>query len=537
MEDNSVEKEFKSLFIKYIFHIIIFTFIFMTHIIIYRAIYWDKNIIKLLFFYFSMIQIIYILIPIISFVLIKLNHFNSKIEGFKIIGKVFLVISIIIGIFFSLIIIINTIYGKEFRNECPFNLSNDFYLKFDEYFSGGGNENDNELKDKCQEKRCISIDYNEDSKYPYKYLCNYNPQEYFSDKLGEPYSRTLSNGTELKTYNMIECTIIGPIYNNNFNNEKILDYFNICYFLTDFHYCERFEEPKQYNIENIKECPDKNYIFIHGFLCVYIIIFDIFISFIPWLVENNSYNSLLVLIDEEFNDNNKINNNNINNNKIINGSNSNNKLKKNNSKTNPIKTSTNIINNNDNQNNNNNNQLKNKSSLHHTKWTSIISDNELNFKKEKTKFLDGVTKSNNNEYINNKNDNKNNNIDNNNNNNNIINNFTNNNNNIMNENSKKNENLTDNYSMSSISNNVKTYKYKNIGKVKEQEEEENEEENEEVKDEEKSIDISNRNIDKNKIYENNDKNNIKNNEEEEIDNNNNINIKKFILKSSSFSIN
>lgn len=486
MEEKSEKKEFKSLFSKYIFHIIIFIFIFMTHIIIYLKIYWGKNIIKLLFFYLSMIQIIYIFVPINSFILIKLNHFNSRIEIFKKIGKIFMIISIVFGIFFSVLIIINTVYGKQFRNECPFNLSNDFYSGFYEYFSK--NESNNELKDKCQEVRCILIEYSQDFKYPYKYLCNYNPKEYFSDKFGEPYSRSLSNGTELKTYNMIECSLIGPIDNYYFNNEIIIDYLNICYFLGDFYFCERFEEPKKYNTENIKECPNKNYVFIHGILCAYIIIFDIFISFIPWLLEDKSYNSLLIIIEEEFS--------NINDNDNIKNKKNNNNFKNCiNNKKNNIKTSTNnSINNNNNDENqiNNNNQLKNKSSLHHTKWTSIISNTDINYKKDQTKFLYRVTKSiyNNNKNIEN-NENEDNNIDNNINNNAI---------NIINDNNngknKKEEDLIDNEDNEDNTNKVKTYAIKNKEKLNGKDEEDNEEEKKEGK---KSFDINNRNIDKKQI--------------------------------------
>ena len=536
MEEKSEEKEFKSLFSKYIFHIIIFIFIFITHIIIYLKIYWDNNIIKLLFFSFSMIQIIYIIIPIISFILIKINHFNSKVEIFKILGKIFLGISIILGIFFSILIIINTVYGKKFRNDCPFNASNDFYSGFYEDFSE--DENINELKDKCQERRCILIEHNEDFKYPYKYLCNYNPQDYFNDKLGEPYSRSLSNGTELKTYNMIECSLIGPIYSNNFNNKTILDYLNICYFLGDFYNCQRFEEPKKYNIENIKECPDKNYTFIQGILCVYIIVFDIFISFIPWLIEDKSYNSLLIIIDEEFSD---INNNNIeikNSNKNINSINRNinsssnrnheNEKKIKNSTCN-IKTSNNSINiNNNNENQiNSSNQLKNKNSLYNTKWETIISNNPLNYKKEDTKFLYSGSKSNNDNNNNKNAEINNNNIENNNKN--AINSITNNINDNNNENNEKKENVTEN---NDKSNNVKTYSIKKEEKLKNKEEEDKEEE----KDEDKSIDISNRNIDKNKSYENGYKNNNNDQEETENKNDNSLNIKKFYLKSSSISI-
>ena len=300
MEEKLNEKNlFKTLSYKNIFHFIMIVLIFLSHILIYYKIYWDKNIIKQLFFYFSFLKIISIILALISLILIKAKIFkffkSNIIKKFRTIGKIILYITILLGIFFSVIIIINTVYGKMFRNECPYNMSDKFNSTFEKDLK---NENEENLKEICQERRCILYDYNEDLRYPYKYLCNYKSEEDFGENLANPYSRILSNGTELKTYKQVECSLIGPIY-NEFSDENIINYFNLCYYLTDFYYCRRFEKPKEYDVENIDECPDENYVFLMGILCIYIIIFDSIVSFIPWFIENKSYNLLVEIKEEE----------------------------------------------------------------------------------------------------------------------------------------------------------------------------------------------------------------------------------------------
>ena len=290
--------EYKQLIYKYIFHFILFIILFMTHLIISTSLEWLNSIFSILFFYISMIQIVYIIIPIIGYFIIKINRAKLNIKICKIIGKIFLIISIIIGIFFSILIIVHTFYLKTYCLECPFNLSFSYFIStFDEYFKE--NQEYYEIKNKCNKRRCILYEYNNNYKYQYKYLCNYNPEEEFGQKVGEPYSRTLLNGTETKTYKQVECNLLEPIYTNiNFHDEKIYQYLDICYSLADFYNCNRFEEPKKYELKK-EECPNENYIFLMGILCTYIIIFDLFMSFIPWFIENKSYKKILEKIEEE----------------------------------------------------------------------------------------------------------------------------------------------------------------------------------------------------------------------------------------------
>ena len=317
-----MDKQLNQLNYKYLFHFILSIIIIIIHIILYLYIQWPNKNIRYIFIYFSIFHIIYIAMCSIQCILINIKKFKY-LKIHIVIGKIFLILSIIFGFFFSILIIINTIFVKTFCLECPFNLSNSyFFLKFHEIFQE--NQEKYEIKDNCNKRRCILNRYNPDFKYQYDYLCNYNPEKEFGEKFSEPYSRTLLNGTEIKTYKQVECVILEPIYRNvRFDEEIIYNYLDICYFLTDFYYCNRFDEPKKYEIKD-EECPNDNYFFLMGLICVSIIIFDLFLSFIPWYIENKSYKNLIEEIDNHNNqkssnekknkENNENNINNINNN-------------------------------------------------------------------------------------------------------------------------------------------------------------------------------------------------------------------------------
>ena len=318
-----MDEQLNHLNYKYISHLILIIIIIVTHIILYFFIKWPNKIIHNIFIYSSIFQIICFIFSLTQCILINIKKHKSKLKIHIKIAKIFLIISIIFGLFFSILIIINTINVKNFCLECPFNLSNNyFFLKFNEIFQE--NQEKSEIKNKCNKKRCILNIYNPDSKYQYEYLCNYNPEKEFGEKFSEQYSRKLLNGTEIKSYKQVECNILEPMYRNvRFDEEIIYNYLDICYFLTDFYYCNRFDEPKKYEIKD-EECPNDNYFFLMGLICVSIIIFDLFLSFIPWYIENKSYKNLIEEIDNHNNqkssnekknkENNENNINNINNN-------------------------------------------------------------------------------------------------------------------------------------------------------------------------------------------------------------------------------
>ena len=93
---------------------------------------------------------------------------------------IFFVFAIIIGLLISAVILINTLFSKTYSRECPFSitLSHLNYL-FAEYYDK--NPSNDDIKDLCKSRRCIldEIKENDNNKFPYKYLCNYNPIFYF----------------------------------------------------------------------------------------------------------------------------------------------------------------------------------------------------------------------------------------------------------------------------------------------------------------------------------------------------------------------
>ena len=342
MTNNSGEiKEITCLSYRLIFHSIIFVLVLITHVIVYLKIYWMKNLIKQLFFFVSFIGVVYILISIIPFILIKIKNLQSRVKHFKIISKIFLFLSLLIGLFFFIIIIINTVSVKDFCIECPFNIS--FFNFVSNYEKNFENKEEYELKRNCRDRRCLFNKYDENSAYPYAYLCNYDPEEEFGVKDGER--------------KQLNCKLFEPSYKDlYFSDETIIKYLDKCFDLTTFYYCGRLEEPKKYELEEDEKCPKKNYIYSIYFLCAYIFIFDVVINIIIWYFQHNSY-SLLSRIKFEVTINMNNHDQNINNDlKKIHITNSN-KNENNNNQNNNTNNNENSSNQNDNitENNNKNN--------------------------------------------------------------------------------------------------------------------------------------------------------------------------------------
>ena len=390
-EESNKSKASNKLICRNIYHIIRFSIVLLVHILIFKYIKWIKTIIRYLFFGFSFLYIIFILIPIIS---LGMQMYKSKskfkLNIFKIIGIIFLIISVLIGLFFSIIMIINTVHLKQFFLECPFNLSFKYFVSF---FSDYFKEDDN-LKDKCNERRCILNEENENNYYQYEYLCNYNPEDELNTE--EYYSRSLSNGTKIFSKKQIECILLEPIYRNvHFREEIIYDYLDKCYYRADFYYCNRFNKPKIYNLKENEKCIENNYVLLMGFLSAGIILFDFILSFIPWNIEIKSYNSIIELIDREpiKNINHNLNtNNNIQNNITNNESNNISNIEKNNNVQNVTNNESNNISNIENnkcKNNNNTNSKNNNISINNNNADKNKIIKVSNIRTEKSTILSG----------------------------------------------------------------------------------------------------------------------------------------------------
>lgn len=282
---NMDEEEIRPLLFNYFFHFILFILIFILHYIIYYKIFWISEVYGKLFIICAFLGLIYCIYPIIPMLLILLKYFKLKtIYIFKRLSFIFLILAIIIGLLVAAVILINTINTKEFCKECPFNISIDHlnYI-FSQYYYRSPKVG--EIEDSCKSRRCIldSKDLNEE--YPYSYLCNYDPS--FDFKEEETYKRKFPNGTEITTKDQVICVPVEISYNEiYFNNAELYSYLDLCYYLTEFYYCKRFNEPrKRYELNLGIECPESNYLFLVYILCVLIIIIDIVITMLPWGVE------------------------------------------------------------------------------------------------------------------------------------------------------------------------------------------------------------------------------------------------------------
>ena len=287
MEDNIEQEEIKPLTFNYVFHLILFILIFLLHLIISTKLYWVYKAYYKIFLFCIYFGILYFIFPIYPMFIICLKKFKEKIFQFlKKLTLAFLIISIIIGLLVSAIILVNTISSKTFCKECPFSitLSHLNYL-FGEFYDKS--PSDDEIKDLCKSRRCILDEIKSDNeKYPYKYLCNYNPYFEF-DESDTIYKRKTLTGEEITSEKQFKCDLVGvSFYSLGLKHNELNKYLSLCYYLNDFYYCGRFDKPgKEYKIDNGDSCPDLSYLLLLYILCVLVILIDIVITILPWGVE------------------------------------------------------------------------------------------------------------------------------------------------------------------------------------------------------------------------------------------------------------
>jgi hypothetical protein len=210
---------------------------------------------------------------------------------------VFLILSIIIGLLISAIVLINTLYSITYCKECPFSITI-FHLNyiFLEYYNN--KQSDDDLKELCKSRRCVLDEINNNDKYSYKYLCNYDPTNelYEKDKIYKKYSL---NGKEITSINQIICNLVPDSYFSlSLKHNELYNYLMLCNNYIEFYYCERFDKPeKEYEIEYGETCPEENYLLLSYILCVLIILIDIVITMLPWGVEYISLKRILRLMN------------------------------------------------------------------------------------------------------------------------------------------------------------------------------------------------------------------------------------------------
>ena len=306
--NRDVERdEIKPLIINYIFHIILYILIFAMHLVIYYRVYWIFDFLDILYLFFAYCNIIYFLLPIIPIILLLMKKYKKKIlNALKTITFTLLIITLIFGLMISIVLLVNTLHSNIFCKECPFNLSINHLNKLFQSYYGKKVSGDN-IKKLCNSRRCVLDQENLDDRYPYIYLCNYNP----SDEINENkvYKRKFQNDTEIKSYLQLKCFAMTSLKKNyDFMHSEINSYINLCFYYTDFYKCERFNEPeKKYNLKLDATCPEKNYLIIIYIVLVLIIIVDLIIPLIPWRIEFLSYKNILNILSITHRETNSVN--------------------------------------------------------------------------------------------------------------------------------------------------------------------------------------------------------------------------------------
>ena len=297
MDHDAEQEEIKPLIFNYVFHIILYVLIFIMHLIMYSRIYWIIESLKILFLFGTYLNILYLIFPIYPLIIILLRKYKVKIiSSIKRLSFILLIITITFGLMISIALLLNSINSKIFCRECPFNLKlSHLNAIFEQYYRKS--PSDEEIKDECNNRRCVLDREENDAEYPYIYLCNYNPTDEFSNEL---YKRVLQNDTEISTNTQLTCQTVSTNYNLiYFKNPDLLFYLDLCYYLADFYICKRFNKPeKYYNLDLKAICPESNYLLLMFILCVLIIIIDVIISLLPWGVEYMSLKRIIAILSQ-----------------------------------------------------------------------------------------------------------------------------------------------------------------------------------------------------------------------------------------------
>ena len=278
----------KKLQLNYIIQLIVNVIIIIFNFVLFVELFWLNNLLYYLYLFISIFGIFYILIPIILLLFILFKKLTQKsIKICKIISIIFCTLVIMTGLCFSIILMINALESNDYCRECPFNLHNsDINGIYDNFVNK--NINENKLKEHCINRRCMYNNINNDSQYPYEYICNYDPTNEFDEIRNGSYSND--------TMNQIVCTQIEKDNNKyNFQNNEISKFIDMCTSYDTFYFCQRISEPMAYSIEEV-ECPKSYYFIILLIYCMLSVILNLIVTFLPWRIAYVQYKNLIRII-------------------------------------------------------------------------------------------------------------------------------------------------------------------------------------------------------------------------------------------------
>ena len=309
MDRIEIYQEIRSMQIAYTFHFVFYIILGVEHMLMILKIFWNNISHKKIFISCSIIDLFFLLYPIIPLVLMyRIILKKNLTKLFKFLSLTIIILSITLGILITVPFWINLKSTTNFYKECPYNL-NDINLIL----------NEENYSERCTKKRCSLISRINYDGY-YNYICNYNSAKDFEVEPGVQYPYQLGDGTTSYLKDYIKCeqkTTIEELFNEKINinsNNEIYLYAQKCWNNNEFYLCERYELHDKFDVSENYKCPKENYNVILYLCGIFLILLDIILSFIPWSFDYKSYSRIITIDNENENENENLEVDNENNN-------------------------------------------------------------------------------------------------------------------------------------------------------------------------------------------------------------------------------
>ena len=267
-------KEIKSLKTIFILHFIFYAILIVLNFIFLSKIIWINKSLYNICLAWNFCGIIFFIFPIVPFIfLLSKKLAKDNVLILKKITLIFCIASITLSLFFSYILMTNSMDLPDFYKECPYNIP----------FSDINEES-------CSKKICILNYENENNQYPYEYLCNFDSSQDFKEK--GPFERKVNETEVVTSDSQIICEKY-QIIDYDIQNEIINNYLNTCTQPRDYFICQRFNEPNKFSVDEILECPNYKYIQNMIIISIVDIVINLILGFISWRVQLMAYNKII----------------------------------------------------------------------------------------------------------------------------------------------------------------------------------------------------------------------------------------------------
>ena len=267
-------KEIKSLKTIFILHFIFYAILIVLNFIFLSKIIWINKSLYNICLAWNFCGIIFFIFPIVPFIfLLSKKLAKDNVLILKKITLIFCIASITLSLFFSYILMTNSMDLPDFYKECPYNIP----------FSDINAES-------CSKKICILNYENENNQYPYEYLCNFDSSQDFKEK--GPFERKVNETEVVTSDSQIICEKY-QIIDYDIQNEIINNYLNTCTQPRDYFICQRFNEPNKFSVDENLECPNYKYIQNMIIISIVDIVINLILGFISWRVQLMVYNKII----------------------------------------------------------------------------------------------------------------------------------------------------------------------------------------------------------------------------------------------------